>query len=352
MRRRTVAAAGAAVAALAGGTATALANGDSGSPDRGERTGPPATTEITRADLVDSRTVTGKLDYAGRRAVNAGAAGTITKAPVSGREVARGGVLYGLDARPVVLLYGPVPAFRAMRAGTRGPDVRQLEQNLSALGYGRTLRVDDTFDHGTTAAVKAWQRDRLGITRPSGALALGDVVFLRGAARVAESKVALGDLVGPGRPVLMVSGGRRIVRAELEQADERLAVRGAPATVELPGHGPVKGRITKVTRPPAPADGQGDGGDAPIAIEVALPVPARSEQGSVQVKLVNEERRGVLTVPVEALVALSEGGHGLQIVENGRVRTVGIEPGLYADGRVEVTGDGLREGMRVGTVGE
>ncbi|MFI6522822.1 peptidoglycan-binding protein [Spirillospora sp. NPDC050679] len=352
MRRRTVAAAGAAVAVLAGGTATALAHGDSGSPDQSRRTGPPATTEITRADLVDSRTVTGTLDYAGRRAVNAGAGGTITKAPVTGREVARGGVLYSLNARPVVLLYGPVPAFRAMRAGTRGPDVRQLEQNLSALGYGSALRVDDTFDNATAAAVKTWQRNRLGIPRPSGALALGDVVFLRGTARVAESKVALGDLVEPGRPVLMVSGERRIVRAELEQADERLAVKGAPVTVELPGRDPVRGRIAKVARPPVPADGQENGGDAPIRIEIALPASARSDQRSVQVKLVNEERRGVLTVPVEALVALSEGGHGLQIVENGRVRTVAVEPGLYADGRVEVAGDGLREGVKVGTVGE
>lgn len=66
-------------------------------------------------------------------------------------------------------------------------------------------------------------------------------------------------------------------------------------------------------------------------------------------KFVSESRKDVLTVPVEALVALREGGYGLDLVAGGKTRTVQVEAGLSADGRIEVSGSGLREGMKVGT---
>ena len=56
----------------------------------------------------------------------------------------------------------------------------------------------------------------------------------------------------------------------------------------------------------------------------------------------------MLTVPVAALVALAEGGYGVEVVDGRRTRYVAVETGLFAGGRVEVTGDGLAEGMTVG----
>lgn len=56
----------------------------------------------------------------------------------------------------------------------------------------------------------------------------------------------------------------------------------------------------------------------------------------------------MLTVPVEAIVALREGGYGLQIVRASTTTTVRVETGMSADGRIEVTGAGLAEGMQVG----
>jgi hypothetical protein len=38
----------------------------------------------------------------------------------------------------------------------------------------------------------------------------------------------------------------------------------------------------------------------------------------------------------------------LQIVENGRTRIVAVETGLFADGKVEVRGDGIADGTVVG----
>jgi hypothetical protein len=56
----------------------------------------------------------------------------------------------------------------------------------------------------------------------------------------------------------------------------------------------------------------------------------------------------VLTVPVAALLALAEGGYGVQIVEGGTTKIVGVKTGLFAGGQVEVSGDGLAEGQVVG----
>jgi hypothetical protein len=48
------------------------------------------------------------------------------------------------------------------------------------------------------------------------------------------------------------------------------------------------------------------------------------------------------------LLALAEGGYGLQIVESGGTRVVAVKTGLFADGRVEVSGAGLAAGLTVG----
>ena len=59
-------------------------------------------------------------------------------------------------------------------------------------------------------------------------------------------------------------------------------------------------------------------------------------------------RADVLAVPVQALVALAEGGYGLEVVDGSSTRYLPVRTGLFAAGRVEVAGEGLREGLTVG----
>ena len=67
----------------------------------------------------------------------------------------------------------------------------------------------------------------------------------------------------------------------------------------------------------------------------------------VTVSVTRETRENVLTVPVDALLALAEGGYGVELVTgDGASRLVGVETGLFADGRVEVTGE-IAEGDEV-----
>lgn len=72
------------------------------------------------------------------------------------------------------------------------------------------------------------------------------------------------------------------------------------------------------------------------------------EQASAKVAFTAAERPDVLTVPVAALLALAEGGYGVQLVEGASTRIVAVETGLFASGRVEVSGAELAEGATVG----
>jgi hypothetical protein len=57
-------------------------------------------------------------------------------------------------------------------------------------------------------------------------------------------------------------------------------------------------------------------------------------------------------VPVSALLALSEGGYGLEVVDDdGTTSIVSVTTGLFADGKVQVEGDGITEGTVVGVAG-
>jgi multidrug efflux pump subunit AcrA (membrane-fusion protein) len=72
---------------------------------------------------------------------------------------------------------------------------------------------------------------------------------------------------------------------------------------------------------------------------------------SVDVELVSASRENVLSVPVAALLARPEGGFAVEIVSGADSTVSPVKTGLFAAGRVEISGDGLIEGMRVGVPG-
>ncbi|GAA2307232.1 peptidoglycan-binding protein [Streptomyces caniferus] len=360
-RRRPLAALAAAVTATAA-TAGVMLLTDTGKDDSADgrhAKAPPSTTEITRTDLVQSKTVDGHLDYAQRRVVKSAVEGTITKAAEPGRTVSLGQRLYERDARPVVLLYGPTPMFRAMKAGDRGPDVLQLERNLRDLGFGSRLYVDVRYDEATKAAVKEWQKS-LGVDDADGRVGKGDIVFQRGPVRVVAAGAALADAVGPEKPVLTVASTKPVVRASLDQADRALATMGTKVEIALPSGGTARGKVSGTVAPEdagspegGAATGSGDSaGNNGVEVEITLDggtkLQPKDQQGTLSVKFVSESRKDVLTVPVEAVVALREGGYGLEVIRGTGTHLVRVETGLTADGRIEVSGAGLAEGMKVG----
>jgi multidrug efflux pump subunit AcrA (membrane-fusion protein) len=153
--------------------------------------------------------------------------------------------------------------------------------------------------------------------------------------------------------LLTISGTSRVVTVTLDVADQRLAVKGAAVTVELPDGKTANGTISAVATVITPASGNNEA-STDIEVTVALAEAdqksiAGFDRATVDVTFTVSERENVLAVPVAALLALAEGGYGVQVIEaDGTTRIVRVETGLFSGGKVEITGDGLTEGMTVG----
>lgn len=338
--------------ALAGGV-TALSQTGGGGSSGVDRTDglPPSTGSVERQDLSSRTQVDGTLGYAEERRLNAGVPGTITWLPEAGAEVKRDGVLYEVDGRKVRLMNGERPMYRTLKTGDKGPDVRQLKENLRDLGYGKGLAVDEEFTPGTAEAVKRWQKAR-GLAQ-TGEIGPEQIAFSPGPVRIKKNDAAVGDQAAPGKPVLTTTGSERQVQIKIEVSQADLAKPGTRVEVALPGGGRAKGKVASVDRTIG-EDGKEQGSPdkpAKITARVVFDDPGQAEgfdRAPVTVELEGEVHKDVLTVPVNALLALSGGGFGVQVVEDGKVREVPVELGMFGQGRVEVSGTGLAEGMKVG----
>ncbi|TDD32335.1 efflux RND transporter periplasmic adaptor subunit [Actinomadura sp. KC06] len=342
-RRAAVLGAAGVVVAGGAGLATAGLGGGAGEPAAAHSSLPPATAAIERTTLVETQDVDGTLGYGGTRTAVGAGNGTLTWLAAAGSVISRGRPVYRVDDKPVPLLYGRLPLYRTLSTGTEGDDVQQFEKNLRALGY-TGFTVDETYGAATAAAVKRWQDD-LGVA-VTGRVEPGSAVIAPGRIRVAERKANVGDRIGGA--VLTYTGTTRVVSVDLDVRYQRLARKGAEVEIELPSGDTTQGRITSVGK--VAKEG---GEEQPTTIEVTIAVGGQKALGSydkapVEVRLTANRHGGVLAVPVGALLARGDGGYAVQVVQDGRVRTVPVETGVFSEGRVEVSGAGLAEGMKVG----
>jgi peptidoglycan hydrolase-like protein with peptidoglycan-binding domain len=304
---------------------------------------PSTTATVARRDLVQRTTVSGTLGYADTRAIVNSGRGTITSLPEEGRVLRPGAVLYRVDERPVVLLSGSKPAWRPLGEGVSdGRDVRQLEQNLRALGYDdeQELTIDQRFDAATAAAIKRWQ-EALGVTA-TGRIALGEIVFLPGARRVGTVTVALGDRVRPGARVMATSSTKRLVIAQIDASDQEDVAVGDEVTIDLRNGTTTTGAISEVGKVASVPTTESSGGQmssgsttSTITFDVQLDKPAVAgalDQAPVDVGVTSERAKNALSVPVSALLALRGGRYGLEVVRSGTTSVVEVTPGLYSDG--------------------
>ncbi|GGT74465.1 peptidoglycan-binding protein [Actinomadura citrea] len=334
-----VLAVGAVAAAI---TAFNLAGAEDG-PTPVDRT-PVSTADITRQTLIDRENHDGTLGHGDATTVSSRGRGTVTGLPAEGATVTRGKAIFHLDDRPVTLLYGPLPAYRRLSTGVKGADVEQFERNLRALGY-RGFTVDTTFGSSTAAAVRDWQED-LDLTE-TGSVDPGQIVYAAGAVRVDALSTQVGAMVGPGTAVERVTGTSPLATVGLDTNSGRLAKRGTGVRVTLPDGKVAPGKIIKAVAVVSPGE-NGEADTTKIQVTIRFTSVVRSMgTAAVTVAFTAGERPNVLAVPVAALLALAEGGYGVQIVDAGATRIVAVETGLFADGRVEITGNGLRAGMKV-----
>ncbi|MFJ8391122.1 efflux RND transporter periplasmic adaptor subunit [Streptomyces sp. NPDC094438] len=365
-RRRTFLICLAALVVITGATVAATSLTGTGTHSTGQSTGvPKATAPVTRGHISDGSQADATLGYGKERKVAAGSQGVLTKLVANGSTVSRDEALYELDGRPVRLMYGAEPVYRELKEGVKGDDARQLKANLRALGYGDGLADDQTFTSGTTAAVKRWQDHHA--MKQTGTVGPADIAFAPGSVRVkapgtgatGQGPVAVGDRVQSGGTVLTVTGTDRIVQVKMDVSAANRLKTGTKVSVELPSGTNASGSVSSIgkTVDTPSGDGKsgagGNGTDKTPKVEVLISFDDAKkvdgiDQAPVTVRFTGETHKNVLTVPVNSLVVFSDGGFGVQVVEDGKVRDVQVKLGLFGQGRVEVSGPELRENQQVG----
>jgi peptidoglycan hydrolase-like protein with peptidoglycan-binding domain len=365
----------AAVAVLGGSGWWLTSRGAAASPPAGEADTSSATTTaaVERTTLTVTDDFNGTLGFAGDYDVIGGLSGILTWTVPTGTVVTAGKRLYETNGHDrTSLMYGARPAWRTMESGvTNGPDILQLETNLKKLGFTRKGdKIDSHWDARTTAAVKRWQR-KAGLP-VDGRVDLGEVVFLPEAVRITEVSAALGTMVGQGGPVLSGTSSRRVVSLDLDAADRQAFDVGKAVQVKLPDGSTVAGKIATIARIAESSTDQQGNTTTTIPVTITLDDPTAAgdlDQASVTITVVRSSRQNVLTVPVNALLALREGGYAVEVVVVGggrptaapsasqslgspvasaspgaRTHLVRVVPGLFDHGDVEITATGIEPG--------
>ncbi len=179
-----------------------------------------------------------------------------------------------------------------------------------------------------TADLQAAQRDA-GVKVPA-----DEIVFLPDLpVRVEQNHADIGDRAGG--PILTVTNNQLAIDSSLPLDEAPLVKAGLPVAIDEPDLGfEATGTVQRVALTPG-TDGV-DGfhiyfetlvDETPDTLEgfsLRLTIPVQSTAGSV------------LVVPISALSLAADGTTRIQVEENGQLQFLAVEPGLSADGFVEV----------------
>ncbi|MEV7046032.1 peptidoglycan-binding protein [Amycolatopsis sp. NPDC051061] len=342
-----------------------------------------------------------QLTLAGTVGSQAGAGGQIiTKVPAAGTVLKAGDVLLEISGRPVFVLQGLVPMYRALTSQDKGDDVKQLQVGLTALGYGKLH--SGVFDSATMNAVKKWYSHAgydvpQAPATPSGASSEGGAKPSENADGVAGGtpgpsvttetapSVPSGEIIFlpklPARldtvtakagapsttPIGTITAPEVIVQGRLPVADASLVHAGMPATLttndgttvaaSLQAVGPdaepsaASGAVTGGaadgdTKEAKPASGAAQAPTAPSGTSTALRlVPkdsaALASYSGQAVKIgieVGSTGGAVLVVPVAAVSTGADGTSKVVVQRaGGRTESVLVTLGLTTLGLVKVT---------------
>jgi hypothetical protein len=300
----------------------------------------------------------------------------------AGDTITNGKQLAEIDGQPMFALAGPVPAWRDLAPGETGPDVAELQDALSLLGYYDEGDTPGYYGSATEYAVTLYY-EHLGYTPPSsGGVPAADVVFLPA---LPATVVAVNGGTGeqPGQPFLeLAARGSLALTGQLPPAYAGQVKAGLEVTIydEVTGihaTGTVAdlGTATTVTPTGAVVDIGGGSGSAgssgsadsgssssssssgsdsssgsgsgsagstvfiPVAVHPSRPLAAGLNGENVLVTVQTGRTEGpVLTVPVAAIVTTASGTSYVTVVgAHGKQTQVPVAPGISENGYVQVT---------------
>lgn len=395
--------------AIGAGAATLVAHG-SGTRVAPAKSVPLGTATVQLGDLIETQRYGGRLSYPSRGSVHLSGPGTVTSLPHVGQVLTEGASVAGVDDQPIGVLFGASPLYRTLglanttgaqlalkvaqanllaaqatlsqatqssrsghggsatgaegsatgvarvaqaqvgvdqardqllgaqrtleRAQTpqRGPDVALVAGDMTALGYYRGFT--DSWSAALQDAVRQWQ-DHIGAT-PSGDINPADVLVVSGAARVTAVEGGLGD--APSAVTISLSSPSRLATFRLQNGVPAALAPGRRVTLSAGGDA-AAGRIRRVTTSQQSATVQ-------VKFDQSSRL-ARISSTRVSMSVRSADRRNVLTVPTQSLLALASGGYALQLPDG---RLLAVRTGIVQGGDIEVSGPGVHGGMRVVSV--
>jgi hypothetical protein len=300
--------------------------------------------------------------------------GTFTWLPQIGQVIRQGRQIYGVSGTPVVLLYGPVPAYRDLSEGMTGADVTELNRDLLHLGYATRVALGprsgwDYYSAETAYAVELLQT-KLGLT-VTGTLPLGQAAFLPGPALVTGlgTTTSLGGPATSGTVVLTATSVTPVVTVELDPSLQAEVKDGDQVSITLPDGSTTPGVVRQVGRvatnpdsssssnsgsasqPGNSSNSSAGGSGATITVLISLTHPnaaGKLNQAPVTVTITTGSVSNALTVPVDALLAQPGGKYAVEVSGPGGHHLVTVTPGMFDDaaGKVQVSGN-LTPGQHV-----
>jgi len=146
-----------------------------------------------------------------------------------------------------------------------------------------------------------------------------------------------------------------VVTVKMPVTKQTEAVVGSDVDIALPDGSHTTGKIAgvgTVASKPDPQSGGPSAGNTPTVDVLVTPTDqhavGRLDGAPVTVAFTSQHKDNVLTVPVDALLALAEGGYAVETTDGHLLK---VDLGLFANGQVEVGGAGVRDGMAVKVAG-
>jgi membrane fusion protein, macrolide-specific efflux system len=350
-RRRGLLAAGLAVVVVAGGATAYLVT-------RGQDAGGAASAQPQLQTAVARRTElrqTVDAQFTMTRSqsftLRAPAAGTVTGVHLTeGRALPSLQPLVELDGTAVYGIPSATPFYRGLAEGDSGNDVKALQAALASAGYDPG-DSDGDFGGQTATALEDWQAARA--LDETGRMSLSQFVSFPPGSIALDVPVTVGDRLGAGGTVATVGGARSMVaQADVGQQDVVQLKTGQQAelTFDALPDTQVAARVSTIALD-AEAQSSSAGTSAPVEYSVELRpsgLPRTVRAGMTgQVSVVVVDVRDAVVVPTAAV-----GGNGgtptVQLLKNGRARTVPVITGLATSSGVQILA-GVQPGQTVVT---
>jgi hypothetical protein len=183
------------------------------------------------------------------------------------------------------------------------------------------------------------------------------VIFTSVPLRVAATDAQLGMPAQPGTPLLTATSPAVVVDLPVPVDQAYLLHRGAPVAVTLPDAVTrTTGTVTSVSRVATLPDpdsrnvqiGNPDAATVDAIIELDHPALAAAYTSApVSVAVTVNEVKGVLAVPIAAILARPDGGFAVTVVNGTQRYDVTVRTGLSTDTLVQVSGPGISTAARV-----